>query len=173
MARLRVLGGAFDRDQRQVLPPAPGVHPLTSSEPHAAPVTERHYDEVGNVVSTKDALERVTTYQRDNLDRLIEIDLPEIDGDWRYGYDLVGNLLFETDPAGNTTHYYYDAQYRQTAVAAPLNDPLISSNCSSGLLPFNAPAVRPAMPLPGLSDAMFFCILAIDFSKVSVDLPDC
>ncbi|MCE9554482.1 MAG: hypothetical protein K8T91_14045 [Planctomycetes bacterium] len=104
--------------------PAPGVHPLTLSEPHAAPVTKRHYDEVGNVVSTEDALERVTTYERDDLDRLIEVDLPGVVGDWRYGYDLVGNMLFETDPAGNTTHYYYDAQYRQTSVAAPLNDPL-------------------------------------------------
>jgi YD repeat-containing protein len=70
----------------------------------------------------------VTTYEYDDLDRLVQITLPDPTDDsvanppiWTYAYDKLGRMTAMTDPLGNVTAYTYDARGRLTNVT--LADP--------------------------------------------------
>ena len=92
------------------------------------PSVEYAYDDVGNVISVKDELDRITEYYYDSLKHLVKKVMPKpIDTDsspvYYYGYDAAGNLVWETDPLGtapvdgvpnaeHTTFYSYDTHNR-------------------------------------------------------------
>jgi RHS repeat-associated protein len=68
-------------------------------------------------------LGRETVFEYDALGRQIVVTLPDLDGaggedppEVSYTYDLVGNLLTETDAEGNVTTYAYDNIYRLITV---------------------------------------------------------
>lgn len=102
---------------------------ITMIQPPDAPGNDRPefhytYDNAGNLKSVSDPLGRVTDYDYDNLGNLKRVQRPVMDdplfGTYRptdtYVYDALGNLLQETDSAGNKTVYTYDAASRQTSV---------------------------------------------------------
>ena len=113
--------------------PATGSSPRTLPSPDGTapqPVYHYTYDAAGELTSQTDPLGNVTTYVYDNLGRKIE----EIDPDpatgassqsdancpkTYYAYDLVGNLLSATDPAGHTTSYTYDGLNECMTVTDP------------------------------------------------------
>ncbi|HEY1098916.1 MAG TPA: hypothetical protein VGF99_08300, partial [Myxococcota bacterium] len=88
-----------------------------------APEWEWTYNDVGQVLTETDPLDRTTTYSYDEIGRLVSETLPDPDGSggpqtapvWTYSYDAVGNLVGVTDALGRTTQYLYDELYRQTA----------------------------------------------------------
>jgi RHS repeat-associated protein len=97
--------------------------------PTAAPDHETNvrtaygYDANGNVTSQTDPLGRVTTYQYDTLNRPTQQTQNAVSGGPQnadtnvttaYTYDLLGNLLTQTDPEGVVTRYEYDALNRPT-----------------------------------------------------------
>ena len=103
-------------------------------------VTRSNFDGRGNltrrVVFRDPAIDLVTTYDYDNVDRLVEVtdttaypapivtsveydlagrktELVDPDsGTWTYGYDLAGNLAQQTDGESDTTTYTYDSLNR-------------------------------------------------------------
>ena len=76
------------------------------------------YDFSGNLLSVTDAKNQVTSYQYDDLNRLVKTTLP--DGTYTVkAYDAVGNLVSSTDPAGKTTTYSYDTLYRLANLTYP------------------------------------------------------
>jgi RHS repeat-associated protein len=90
----------------------------------AGPVTQTNYDCNGNLVKTIDPLNHVTTYDYDNLNRLVTRTVPDPDGEagedyespvTEYSYNALGWLTGTTDPVGNQTIYQYDDMGRQTA----------------------------------------------------------
>ncbi|MEQ8786495.1 MAG: Calx-beta domain-containing protein [Pirellulaceae bacterium] len=99
---------------------------ITGEDPDGAgvgdpsPVTTFEYDSAGQLTKVTDALSRITSYEYDALGRQTKVILPDLDGigtgdpapEMTYTYDLVGNLLTETDAEGNTTTYTYDDLYR-------------------------------------------------------------
>lgn len=62
--------------------------------------TQTTYDHAGRVLTAKNALKQTTTTKT---------------------YDWLGNLLTDTDPKGNVTHYTYDVLGRLIRVVAPLD----------------------------------------------------
>jgi RHS repeat-associated protein len=80
--------------------------------------TNYTYDQVGNLLSMKDANGQVTSYQYDDLNRLIQTNFPDSTKSTR-SYDLVGNVLSETSPNGTTVSYTYDALNRLTQTSYP------------------------------------------------------
>lgn len=82
-------------------------------------VTERTYDQNGNLLTTKDPLSQVTTYRYDARNQLTNINYtnpntPNV----VYTYDLNGSRLSMVDGTGTTT-YSYDEQDRLLAVTSP------------------------------------------------------
>lgn len=73
------------------------------------------FDDAGQMLSVTDPLGRVTSYQYDNLGRLILTTLPDPDGaggqaaaEIANEYDAASRLISTTDPLGNVTEYEYD-----------------------------------------------------------------
>ena len=78
------------------------------------------YDSMSNVTGVTDELNRTTNYTYDDFDRLTKIKYPEATvGAGRleenFSYDLAGNLLTQTDPAGHVTTFCYDNANRLTS----------------------------------------------------------
>ena len=122
--------------------------PDNSTGGEEPPVYYYGYDVIGNLKWETDPLgeapdpvtgdpndTHTTFYDYDNLNRLVTMTLPDPDGtvglgnspQYHYGYDAVGNLIWETDPLGSapnngapdeehTTFYRYDNLYRKTHV---------------------------------------------------------
>jgi RHS repeat-associated protein len=87
------------------------------------PVYGYRYDSVGNLVKTIDALGHETDYTFDSLNRITKRLDPDPLGtppteserpETLYAYDEYGNLKTLTDPANNTTHWFYDKLERPT-----------------------------------------------------------
>ncbi|MCB1555584.1 MAG: tandem-95 repeat protein [Xanthomonadales bacterium] len=106
----------------------------------AGPVMRTLYDETGRRTASIDPNGGTTRYVYDDAGRLIETVFPDPQGDdgddgnnprTRTDYDKVGRKLAETDEAGRTTRYAYDALGRLVAVVLPnpqtgANPPLVS-----------------------------------------------
>src|SRR5690606_17519610 len=101
------VGNAPDQ-QKQVIP----EHVLLQELPENTRITT--YDAAGQVIATTDALGRTTTYEYDDLGRLVKTTLPDPDGvggedapEYETEYSKVGNVLREIDALGNVTTYEY------------------------------------------------------------------
>jgi RHS repeat-associated protein len=77
--------------------------------------TEYTYDENGNRRTIKDGKGNVTTFDYDELNRLISEKDP-LENSWTYGYDALGNRISMTDANGNITEYAYDDTNRLEGV---------------------------------------------------------
>ncbi|MEA5367216.1 LamG-like jellyroll fold domain-containing protein [Amycolatopsis sp., V23-08] len=80
------------------------------------PTSSRTYDPLGDVLTSTDPLNHVTTNTYDQLGRLARTTLPAAGGTtpaWRYGYDLDGDVLSATDPTGARHEATYDAAGEQ------------------------------------------------------------
>ncbi len=89
--------------------------------------TSKTYDALGNVVSTKDQIGRVTTYTYDNLRRKTADVAPEPTTGaghptTTYSYDALGNLLLTTDPLAYKTWNVYDALGRKVRTVDSLGN---------------------------------------------------
>jgi YD repeat-containing protein len=84
--------------------------------------TLTQYDGMGNVVATVVAtIDPLGHTNRTAYDLLGEVIGTDGDGNITlYGYDPVGNPIYETDPDGNTTKYIYDRDNRQIESIDPL-----------------------------------------------------
>ena len=89
---------------------------LTKSEYHRsdynsmvkALVTETNtYDQSGNLLTTKDALNNTTTYTYDNAGRLIKVS-DALSQDTRFSYDGLGRMTQQTDARGVISQNSYD-----------------------------------------------------------------
>jgi RHS repeat-associated protein len=69
--------------------------------------TEYTYDANGNRRTIKDGKGNVTTFEYDELNRLISEKDP-LENSWTYGYDALGNRISMTDANGNSTEYTYE-----------------------------------------------------------------
>ena len=91
------------------------------------PTTQYGYDLDGNLTSETDTSGDVTSYAYDNLGRMISSTAPNPTTGQEagsllttgYSYDLVGNLLTETDPIGYVTTYGYDQANNLTSMRLP------------------------------------------------------
>jgi RHS repeat-associated protein len=80
--------------------------------------TEYTYDEVGNKLTQKDTLGRITQWEYDNYGRSIKRVLP-LGQEESFTYDLVGNVLTHKDFNGNTISCAYDSGNRMTSRTYP------------------------------------------------------
>ncbi len=95
----------------------------------AAAITTYQFDLVGNETAMTDPIGHVTRYDYDKLYRRTRQVSEDLDGaagplgnpTTTYTYDLAGNLLTLTDPAGNTTHWQYDDLDRNIREAITLS----------------------------------------------------
>jgi RHS repeat-associated protein len=81
-------------------------------------LTSYAYDQMGNLLSETDANKNATTYQYDDLNRVVKTTYPDGTYETRT-YDSAGNLLTRTDPKGQTLSYAYDALNRLAKVTYP------------------------------------------------------
>ncbi|WP_425619120.1 RHS repeat-associated core domain-containing protein [Anatilimnocola sp. NA78] len=114
--------GNFGREITVTLPDADGP----SEYVYSTTTLYREYDAGGNLIEEVDANSNTTTYEYDDLNRLVKIYAPDPDGGGpltyaltEFEYDKVGSLRFTTDPLGNVTEYQYDARNRQVKVIQP------------------------------------------------------
>ncbi len=82
------------------------------------------YDQGGNLKSIKDALDRITTNEVDNLDRTTKTTLPAAGvgkplGTLAYAYDHQDNLISVTDPKLLRTNYSLDGYGQHRALSSP------------------------------------------------------
>ena len=70
------------------------------------------YDEVGNVILSRDAMGNVTKYTYDRRNRQTHV-LDPLGGDTVTAYDGAGNVTSVTDPLSNVTTYTYDLANRR------------------------------------------------------------
>jgi RHS repeat-associated protein len=105
--------------------------------PLQSPTYSQTFDLAGSLIESIDPLGAVTSYEYDDLGRLVTVTLPDPDGGGalaapvtEYEYDKLGNLRFVTDPLGNVTEYVYDVRNRLVGIieadpdgAGPLASP--------------------------------------------------
>ncbi len=72
--------------------------------------TSYAYDDVGNLLSVRNALNQVTRHEYDSLNRLTKTIYPDTSKYEQYTYDAAGNLATRRDRAGLVTVYVYDAR---------------------------------------------------------------
>ena len=77
------------------------------------------YDNTGNVATSKDALNRITTFEYDVKNRLKKV-IDPLSGETRYTYDGNGNLLTVKDAKNQTTTFAYDDRNRLLSTTDPL-----------------------------------------------------
>lgn len=87
-----------------------------SSPGHSSPATmsfERKFDGLGRLIweRTSGNVRTIVTRAYDRLGRLVQMVDPD-SGEWRYGYDGNGNLIFEDRPADGWIELRYDALNR-------------------------------------------------------------
>ena len=80
--------------------------------------TEYTYDAIGNRLTIKDALNHVTSFDFDDLGRLISESDP-LTNATTYTYDGAGNRVAVLDANGSTTAYLYDGLYRPVTIDYP------------------------------------------------------
>jgi RHS repeat-associated protein len=97
-------------------------------------VTTTQYDTASSSWNTRTAV--TTTY--DTFGRKISVSDPDSGastggaGLWKYGYDIVGNLVYEDDPAvGQHLEYCYDALNRLAKKFVQTGDGYTSTSCSN------------------------------------------
>ncbi|WP_428249807.1 phage head spike fiber domain-containing protein [Ferrovibrio sp.] len=75
------------------------------------------YDPFGNLLTVKDAdtgqAGNVTSFSYDGRGRKVAMSDPD-KGSWTYGYDVLGQLKYQTDAKGQTTNMAYDLLGRMT-----------------------------------------------------------
>ena len=71
------------------------------------------YDEAGNLTQQTDALNRITSFAYDSMGRRTKRTLPGLQAE-KLGYDLVGNLILDTNFNGVVITNQYDALNRVT-----------------------------------------------------------
>ena len=84
-------------------------------------ITNYAYDNNGNVTSSTDPLNRITTNSYDALNRLIQVVDPQ-NGPSKptvYTYDQANNLTAVTDPQGLTTSYLYNGHNNLITQSSP------------------------------------------------------
>ena len=94
----------------------------TSTSDSVGPVESFTYTADDQIETRTDANGHITTNHYDGLHRLIEQDLPPIDGNARTivkTYDVHGDVLSETNPNQHTTSHTYDALGRLTSTTLP------------------------------------------------------
>ena len=76
-------------------------------------ITEFDYDELGNVIESRDPRGLSTTYEYNTLGQLVKKKLPDQDESHSYCYDDAGRLRFHRDPnqKANVSYYYGSPQY--------------------------------------------------------------
>jgi RHS repeat-associated protein len=74
-------------------------------------VTNYYYDEVGNLVRTVNAVSLSTTYNYDDLNRLVSVSYPDNTVE-SYSYDNDGNVVQKVDRSGLPETYSYDSLNR-------------------------------------------------------------
>ncbi|MDP1978695.1 RHS repeat domain-containing protein, partial [Undibacterium sp.] len=90
-------------------------------------VTEHTYDALGNRTSTRDHFENVTLFEYDEFGRQTKIIHPKClscDGQAfnptvQYQYDIVGNIVSETDGLGNSTKTTYNIRGQPITITHP------------------------------------------------------
>lgn len=111
----RVLEHAYDELNRRI-----------SSLDQLGPVESLTYDPDGNVLTRKDAEDRLTTSAWDALNHETSRTLPQAQGQTRrleWTYNVHGDVLTETDANGNTTTHTYDDLGRRTSTLLPVVSP--------------------------------------------------
>ena len=83
--------------------------------------TQFTYDIMGNVLTRRDARNKVWTYGYDGMGRLISATNP-LNHNVFYEYDGVGNKKKETDPEGKVKTYEYDSNNRLTKTTDALGN---------------------------------------------------
>ncbi len=71
------------------------------------------YDAAGNLISSTDALNKVTTMSYDVRGRKTQMNDPNM-GLWKYAYNVLGELIWQRDAVGNTSTLSYDSLGRIT-----------------------------------------------------------
>jgi RHS repeat-associated protein len=122
----------YDRLNRRTTTKLPEVSTGTSGT--VRPTSTVNYDLFGSVVSTVDALGRVTRFENDALGRTVVTRMPHPSGTYWNGhvsprtevtFDAVGNVIQLTDQLGRSSTTAFDRLNRPiriTAVDAALND---------------------------------------------------
>jgi RHS repeat-associated protein len=85
-------------------------------------VNQYQYDALGNVLSSTDALGRITSYTYDSSNDVTSVTQPAVSGGTpttSYTYNSFGEVLTMTDPLGDVTTNTYDANGNLTSVTSP------------------------------------------------------
>jgi RHS repeat-associated protein len=90
---------------------------LTTTDP-LGHVTANTYDQVGNLVSVRDANNHTTAYGYDAAARLLSVTAPD-GGSTNYTYDDAGNRLTRRDDSSHLTTYAYDGAGRLVSEVGP------------------------------------------------------
>jgi RHS repeat-associated protein len=137
----RVTQYTYDKLNRRVTETLPAVYDGITQQ-NVAPVNRFAFDAAGQLVTSTDALGRMTISHYDARGRIVRNILPDPDGlgsmlppVTQSSYDSVGNRTSVTDPLGRTTSYSYDALNRLVEEALPAltpSGPTIIDNGDSG-----------------------------------------
>ncbi len=88
----------------------------------AGPVSETRYDAAGQMISSVDPLDRVTSYTYEPAGRASQVTYPDTDVTVKAAYNANGQVAFTKDPLGNVVYQHYDKLGRQTHVIQPKPD---------------------------------------------------
>jgi RHS repeat-associated protein len=120
----RVTRTEYDRLGRTVKTTLPD--PATGTITGSSPIYRTSYNGVGNVLTTTDALNNVTTYGYNDYHQRVSTTLPDPDGVGGLSapvsyasYTPGGDLLTSTDTMGRVTTYEYDLLGRQFQITSP------------------------------------------------------
>ena len=86
-------------------------------------MTRHTYDAEGNLQTSTDPLGRVTRYEYDLLDRVIQVTHPDGTRE-QQAFDEAGNIVSHTDTTGAQTAFRYDAMTRLVGVTDALGGTL-------------------------------------------------
>ena len=103
---------AYDAAGRLASTTLPNYTPPGSSTPITA-VTTRAYDDVGQMISTTDPLNKTTTFVYDQLGRVAKVTAPD-GGETKYTYTNLGEQTSVTDPTAARSEATYDYLGRLT-----------------------------------------------------------
>ena len=112
----------FDRTGVQTIYTYDALNRLTQSQrgsnANAATINKTSYDAIGQVLTTTDPNNNVTTYAYDDAGRRSTV-TDALSHVTTFGYDAVGNQTSVLDANSNTTSYTYDNANRRTQVTYP------------------------------------------------------
>ena len=81
---------------------------VSQTDPNLNPPTTHHYDGLGRLTQTLDALSNSTEFEYDTQNHLVGVSAPN-GASTTYEYDDLGNLIRESSPDRGVTRYSYDA----------------------------------------------------------------